>query len=101
MKILVTAKRVPDPDGRLVLESGGQGIASVGVTFVLNPFDAIALEEALRIRERGSQSVGRGEYLRPASLRGKQEPCVLTAYRQPAHRVRRWKVIRQQLRFGV
>jgi electron transfer flavoprotein beta subunit len=52
MKIFVPTKRVPDPDQRIRITPGGSGIEEAGLTFVINPFDAIALEEALRIRER-------------------------------------------------
>ena len=51
MKILVPLKRVPDPDTKIRLKSGGSGIDIDGVKFAVNPFDAIALEEALRIKE--------------------------------------------------
>jgi electron transfer flavoprotein beta subunit len=53
MKILVPLKRVPDPDTRIRILGDGSGIESDGVTFVINPFDEIALEEALRLREGG------------------------------------------------
>ncbi len=52
MKILVSLKRVPDPDTRIRLKPDGFGIESDGVKFAVNPFDAIALEEALRMKER-------------------------------------------------
>ena len=45
-------KRVPDPDTRIHLQPGGGGLDLEGVKFSVNPFDAIALEEALRIKER-------------------------------------------------
>lgn len=51
MKILVPVKRVPDPDTKIRLRPGGEGIELDGVKFSINPFDAIALEEALRIKE--------------------------------------------------
>jgi len=51
VKILVPLKRVPDPDTRIRLKPDGSGIDSDGVKFAVNPFDAIALEEALRIKE--------------------------------------------------
>src|SRR5690242_8737093 len=53
MRILVTLKRVPDPDTRIRIRADGKGIETEGVTFVANPFDEIALEEALRLREAG------------------------------------------------
>ncbi len=53
MKILVAAKRVVDYSVRVRLTPDRTGIASDGVKMSVNPFDEIALEEALRIRERG------------------------------------------------
>jgi electron transfer flavoprotein beta subunit len=50
-KILVPLKRVPDPDTKIRLKPDGSGVDEDGVKFAVNPFDAIALEEALRIKE--------------------------------------------------
>jgi electron transfer flavoprotein beta subunit len=52
MKILVPLKRVPDPDTRIRLNADGSGLDLDGVKFAINPFDAIALEEALRQRDQ-------------------------------------------------
>lgn len=52
MKILVPLKRVPDPDTKIRLQSDGSVVDLDGVKFAVNPFDAIALEEALRIKEK-------------------------------------------------
>jgi electron transfer flavoprotein beta subunit len=52
MKILVPLKRVPDPDTKIRVKADGSGIETDGVKFAVNPFDAIALEEALRVRDR-------------------------------------------------
>lgn len=52
MKILVPLKRVPDPDTRVRLRADASGIDTDGVKFAINPFDAIALEEALRLRDQ-------------------------------------------------
>ena len=52
MKILVPLKRVPDPDTKIRIKPDGSGIDLDGVKFAANPFDAIALEEALRIEEK-------------------------------------------------
>jgi electron transfer flavoprotein beta subunit len=57
MKILVPTKRVPDPDQPVVLRPGGAALDEGALSFLLNPFDAIALEEALRLRERLGQSI--------------------------------------------
>lgn len=52
MKLIVPLKRVPDPDTRIRLKADGSGLETDGVKFAVNPFDAIALEEALRQREK-------------------------------------------------
>jgi len=55
MKILVPTKRVPSSDERVRIRPDGSGIEDAGLAYMINPFDAIALEEALHIREqRGS-----------------------------------------------
>ncbi len=51
MKILVPCKRVPDPDQKLRLNTDATDIDASALTFILNPFDAISVEQALRIRE--------------------------------------------------
>lgn len=51
MKILVTAKRVTDPDMKIKIKPDGSGIDLSSMSFKVNPFDEIAIEEALRIRE--------------------------------------------------
>ena len=51
MKILVTCKRVPDTDQKIRVKEDGSGIDDSNLAYVLNPFDAIAVEEALQIRE--------------------------------------------------
>lgn len=52
-KILVAVKKVVDYNTRIRVKPDGSGVALEGVKMSLNPFDEIALEEALRIRERG------------------------------------------------
>ncbi len=52
MKILVTAKRVPDPETVIKIAPDGAGIVTDNVKWVINPFDEIAIEEALRIKEK-------------------------------------------------
>ena len=54
MKILVPLKRVPDPDTKIRVAADGAGIDPDGVKFAVNPFDAIAVEEALRLKEKGA-----------------------------------------------
>ncbi len=57
MKILVPIKRVPDPATTIRVLSDGSGIATDNVKWVINPFDEIAIEEALRIKEKLSGEV--------------------------------------------
>ena len=52
MKILVTAKRVPDPNATIKVRPDGSGIITDNLKYVVNPFDEIAIEEALRIKEK-------------------------------------------------
>jgi electron transfer flavoprotein beta subunit len=52
LKILVTAKRVEDPESRIRVRPDGAGIVTDGVNYRMNPFDEIAVEEALRLREK-------------------------------------------------
>lgn len=52
-KILVGLKRVVDYNVRVRVRSDGSGVETDGAKMSINPFDEIALEEALRIRERG------------------------------------------------
>lgn len=55
-KILVGLKRVVDYNVRVQVKSDGSGVETDGVKMSINPFDEIALEEALRIKERGEAS---------------------------------------------
>ena len=52
-KILVGLKRVVDYNVRVRVKSYGSGVDTDGVKMSINPFDEIALEEALRIKESG------------------------------------------------
>lgn len=56
MKILVTLKRVVDYNVRVRVKNDGSGVETEGVKMSINPFDEIALEEAIRIKERGEAS---------------------------------------------
>ncbi|TMA50616.1 MAG: electron transfer flavoprotein subunit beta/FixA family protein, partial [Deltaproteobacteria bacterium] len=54
MKILVTVKRVPDPETVVKIAPDGVGITTDNVKWVINPFDEIAIEEGLRLKEKVS-----------------------------------------------
>ncbi len=53
---MVCLKRVVDYNVRIRLRPDNSGVVTEGVKMSINPFDEIALEEALRIRERGAAS---------------------------------------------
>lgn len=53
-KILVGLKRVVDYNVRVRVKPDGTGVVTDGVKMSVNPFDEIALEEALRMKERGA-----------------------------------------------
>jgi electron transfer flavoprotein beta subunit len=53
-KIMVCIKRVVDYNVRIRVKPDGSGVMLDGVKMSINPFDEIALEEALRIKERGT-----------------------------------------------
>jgi electron transfer flavoprotein beta subunit len=53
-RILVGIKRVVDYNVRVRVKPDGSGVAVDGLKMSINPFDEIALEEALRIKERGA-----------------------------------------------
>src|SRR5215813_3804718 len=63
MKVLVSFKSVPDPNDAAVA-----GAAVSTPKSVINPFDEIAIEEALRIRERGEATEILGLTIGPASV---------------------------------
>jgi len=52
VKILVSVKRVTDPDVKIKVKPDGSGVVTEGIDFKVNPFDEIAVEEALRIKEK-------------------------------------------------
>ncbi len=56
MKILVPVKRVVDYNVKIRVKSDGSGIDLANVKMAMNPFDEIAIEEALRLREAGKAS---------------------------------------------
>ena len=53
-RILVGIKRVVDYNVRIRVKPDNTGVMTEGVKLSINPFDEIALEEALRLRERGA-----------------------------------------------
>jgi electron transfer flavoprotein beta subunit len=100
MKILVPTKRVPDTDQKIRVRADGLNIETAMLPFVVNPFDAIALEESLRIREEHDAAaeivavgIGGDEYeaeLRTALAMGADRALLV----QCAHSLDPWNVSR-------
>ena len=53
MKVLVPVKRVVDYNVKVRVKSDGSGVDIANVKMSMNPFDEIAVEEAVRLREKG------------------------------------------------
>src|SRR6201994_2270536 len=53
MKVLVPVKRVVDYNVKVRVKSDGSGVELANVKMSMNPFDEIAVEEALRLKEAG------------------------------------------------
>ena len=54
MKVLVPVKRVVDYNVKVRVKSDGSGVDIANVKMSMNPFDEIAVEEAVRLKEKGS-----------------------------------------------
>ncbi len=55
MKILVAIKQVPDTATQVKIGSDPKTIDTAGITWIVSPYDEFAVEEALRIKEKGGQ----------------------------------------------
>ena len=53
MKILVPVKRVVDYNVKVRVKADGTGVETANVKMSMNPFDEIAVEEAVRLKEKG------------------------------------------------
>jgi electron transfer flavoprotein beta subunit len=56
MKVLIAVKRVIDYNVKIRVKSDNTGVETANVKMSMNPFDEIAVEEALRLKEAGSAS---------------------------------------------
>jgi electron transfer flavoprotein beta subunit len=88
VKSIVCIKRVPDSEARIRVAGDGVGIDPAGVKYVMNPYDEIALEEAIRLKEESGDglvtvlSVGpeeSKEILRTALAMGADEAVLLAS----------------------
>src|SRR5262245_29216290 len=73
MKILVPVKRVVDFNVKIRVKSDGSGVELANVKMSMNPFDEIAVEEALRLEEK---------------VQASETVCVSTGPRQAAETIR-------------
>ncbi|MGH7118926.1 MAG: electron transfer flavoprotein subunit beta/FixA family protein [Acetobacteraceae bacterium] len=56
MKVLVPVKRVVDFNVKVRVKADGSGVETTGLKMSMNPFDEIAVEEAIRLKEKGQAS---------------------------------------------
>src|SRR5512139_3691848 len=54
MKVMVAVKRVVDFNVKVRVKSDGTGVETANVKMSMNPFDEIAIEEAVRLKEAGA-----------------------------------------------
>lgn len=54
MKVLVPVKRVVDANVKVRVKADGSGVELANVKMAMNPFDEIAVEEAIRLKEKGA-----------------------------------------------
>ncbi|MDP2480054.1 MAG: electron transfer flavoprotein subunit beta/FixA family protein [Candidatus Palauibacterales bacterium] len=92
MRSIVCIKRVPDTETRVRIAADGVSLDPSGVKYVLNPYDEIALEEAIRLKEEaGEGSVTAlclgpkeaAEQLRTALAMGADDAVLLAG--EPSH----------------
>ncbi|MGD0589261.1 MAG: electron transfer flavoprotein subunit beta/FixA family protein [Bacteroidota bacterium] len=57
MKLAVCINHVPDTAAKITIAVDGKNIDKTGITFVLNPYDEIAVEECLRLKEKNGGEV--------------------------------------------
>lgn len=89
MKIFVCIKQVPDTETKIKLLADGSGIDEAGIKWVVNPYDEIAIEEGLKLKETFSGStvtavtVGpkarAGDALRTAMAMGADDSILIDA----------------------
>ncbi len=56
MRVLVAVKRVIDPNVKVRVKADQSGVETANVKMAMNPFDEIAVEEAIRLKEAGTAS---------------------------------------------
>ena len=69
MKVLVAVKRVVDFNVKIRVKSDGSGVELANVKMSMNPFDEIAVEEVVRLKEKGAGHGDRRRLDRPDQSR--------------------------------
>ncbi len=57
MNIIVCVKHVPDTESKITIGGDGSSYDTAGIEYILNPYDELAVEEALKIKEAGEGEV--------------------------------------------
>lgn len=57
MKLIACINHVPDTETKIKIGADGKSIDKTGVNFIINPYDEIAIEECLRLKEKNSGEV--------------------------------------------
>src|SRR5438309_2239096 len=86
MKLLVPVKRVVDYNVKVRVKSDGSGVETQGVKMSMNPFDEIAVEEAVRLQEQGVAIVTTD--LRLNEPRYASLPNIMKARKKPIENVK-------------
>ena len=103
MKVLVPVKRVVDYNVKVRVKSDGTGVELANVKMSMNPFDEIAVEEALRLKERGiateivAVSFGTAanqDVLRHALAMGADRALLVETESEPSDDIEQGRVIR-------
>src|SRR5680860_1385975 len=82
MKILVPVKRVVDYNVKIRVKTDGSGVELANVKMSMNPFDEIAVEEALRLKEAGKAAEVIAVSIGPSQA----QETIRTALAMGAHR---------------
>ncbi len=84
MKIVVPVKRVVDFNVKICVKSDGSGVDLANVKMSMNPFDEIAVEAALRLKEAGKATEVIAVSIGPAQAAGNHSHCAGHG-RRPRH----------------
>ena len=84
MKLLVPVKRVVDYNVKVRVKADGTGVETANVKMSMNPFDEIAVEEAVRLKEKGVATEIIAVSRRPRGLPG-ADPHRARHGRRPRH----------------